>query len=114
MDAAGTPPFTPGTRVVAGRGQLSAKLGGEAVILGLNDSVYYGLDGSGARIWELVQQPISLASIVETLSAEFDVDRDVAMRDLIDLAGTLRERGLLDVVPDAAPGLFGVVADTAP
>jgi hypothetical protein len=96
-------PLTPSTRVVAGRGQLSANLSGEAVILGLNDSVYYGLDGSGARIWELVQQPISLGSIVETLSAEFDVERDVAMRDLVNLAEMLRARGLIDLVPDAAP-----------
>jgi coenzyme PQQ synthesis protein D (PqqD) len=103
MDAPGIPPLTPHSRIVAGRGQLSAKLAGEAVILGLSDSVYYGLDGSGARIWELVQQPVSLASIVDTLSAEYDVERDVAMRDLIDLAHTLRAKGLLDVVPDAAP-----------
>ena len=102
MDAAGNTPLTPDTRVVAGRGQLSAKLSGEAVILGLGDSVYYGLDGSGARIWELVQQPISLASIADTLSTEFDVEREIAMRDLIELAGTLRTRGLLDIVPEPA------------
>jgi hypothetical protein len=103
MDTSRSPQLSADTRVVAGASQLSAKLSGEAVILGLNDSVYYGLDGSGARIWELVQQPISLASIVDTLSAEFDVERDVAMRDLVDLAGMLRARGLLDLVPDAAP-----------
>jgi hypothetical protein len=89
--------------VVAGHGQLSASLSGEAVILGLGDSVYYGLAGSGARIWELMQQPATLASIAEVLTAEFDVEREVAMRDLMSLAGTLRERGLLDVVPDATP-----------
>jgi hypothetical protein len=103
MAESATPPLTPGTRVVAGRGQLSANLSGEAVILGLGDSVYYGLDGSGARIWELAQQPATLASIADTLSIEFDVERDVAMRDLMDLADTLLKRGLLDVVPGAAP-----------
>src|SRR5471032_1846573 len=103
MAASGVPALEPRTRVVAARGQLSTVLSGEAVILGLGDSVYYGLDGSGARIWELVQQPASLASIADVLSSEFDVERDVAMRDLTTLAGTLLERGLLDVVPDATP-----------
>ncbi len=104
MDASGsTPSIAPGTTVVAGRGQLSANLAGEAVILGLADSVYYGLDGAGARIWELVQQPATLASVADALSAEFDVERDIAMRDLIELARTLQQRGLLDVIPDAAP-----------
>jgi hypothetical protein len=103
MGKNGIPALTSRTRVVASRAQLSAKLSGEAVILGLKDSVYYGLDGSGARIWELAQQPATLGSIADTLSLEFDVEREVAMRDLIDLADTLLERGLLDVVPDAAP-----------
>lgn len=103
MDGSAGSTLTPGTRVVAGRGQLSANLSGEAVILGLADSVYYGLDGTGARIWQLVQQPATLASIADTLCAEFDVEREIAMRDLTTLAGTLLERGLLDVVPDTTP-----------
>jgi hypothetical protein len=90
------------TRVVASREQLSTKLSGEAVILGLRDSVYYGLDGSGARIWELVQQPATLGSVAATLSREFDVGEEQAMHDLLALAEELLTRGLLDVVPDAA------------
>ena len=103
MDRSAGSALTPETRIVAGRGQLSADLSGEAVILGLNDSIYYGLEGSGARIWQIVQQPATLASIADTMCGEFDVEREVAMRDLMTLAGTLLERGLLDVVPDATP-----------
>jgi hypothetical protein len=90
------------TRVVASRNQLSTKLSGEAVILGLRDSVYYGLDGAGARIWELVQQPAVLGDVAATVSREFDVDTAAALRDLMGLAGDLLTRGLLEVVPDAA------------
>ncbi len=86
---------------MAAQGQLSTMLSGEAVILGLADGVYYGLDGTGARIWELVQQPVSLADVAETVCREFDVGRDAAMRDLFALADDLISRGLLDVVPEA-------------
>ncbi len=103
MDESGSPKLTPSTRVVAGRGQLSANLSGEAVILGLADSVYYGLDGSGARIWELVQQPATLASVADTLAAEFAVEREIALRDLMELAHSLHQRALLDLVPDSTP-----------
>lgn len=95
--------LTPGTRVVASRNQLSTQLSGEAVILGLRDSVYYGLDGAGARIWELVQQPAVLRDVAATVSREFEVDEAAAMRDLLALASDLLARGLVDVVPDAAP-----------
>ncbi len=96
------PPITPRTRVVASRKQLSTKLSGEAVILGLEDGIYYGLDGPGARIWELLQQPAMLGDVAETICAEFAVGRDAATRDLLSLADDLLTRGLLELVPDPA------------
>jgi hypothetical protein len=95
--------ITPGTRVVTSRNQLSTQLSGEAVILGLRDSVYYGLAGAGARIWELVQQPAALRGVAATVSREFDVDETRAMADILALAQDLLARGLIEVVPDAAP-----------
>ena len=103
MTKHGIPALTSRSRVVASRDQLSAKLSGEAVILGLADSVYYGLDGAGARIWELAQQPVTLAAIADVLTREFDVEHALAMRDLMTLAETLHQRGLLDLVPDTDP-----------
>jgi hypothetical protein len=97
-----SPSITERTRVVASRDQLSTTLSGEAVILGLRDSIYYGLAGAGARIWELVQEPAALGDVADAVSREFDVERDVALRDLLGLTNDLLNRGLLDVVPDAA------------
>ncbi|HEY2848914.1 MAG TPA: PqqD family protein [Gemmatimonadaceae bacterium] len=88
---------------MASRDQLSTQLAGEAVILGLKDSIYYGLDGAGARVWELVQQPAALGEVADAMSREFDVGRGAALNDLLALAGDLLSHGLLEVVPDAAP-----------
>ena len=81
---------------------MSTSLSGEVVILGLDDGIYYGLDGCGARIWELVQEPAALRDVAEILSREFVVDRERALRDLLALAHEFHARGLLDVAPDAA------------
>ena len=94
-----TPALTPESRVVASKNQVSTNLSGEAVILGMHDSTYHGLDPVGARIWALVQEPRSLASVVETLTAEYDVTAERAMTDLVALAGTLIQRGLLEIAP---------------
>ena len=96
-------PVTQHSRVVASRSQLSTNLSGEAVILGLKDSVYYGLAGTGARIWDLVQQPAVLHDVAATIVREFDVDTERATRDLLALADDLLARGLIEVVPDPAP-----------
>jgi hypothetical protein len=91
------------TRVVASRNQLSTTLSGETVILGLRDSVYYGLEGAGVRVWELAQQPATIGDIAAAVSREFDVGPDVALRDLLSLADDLLARGLLEIAPEAAP-----------
>ncbi|HEX6747381.1 MAG TPA: PqqD family protein [Longimicrobium sp.] len=88
--------FTPETVLVAARDQVSAEVEGEAVILNLADGVYYGLDGVGARVWELLRRPRSVAELRDALTAEYDVDPDTAWRDLLVLLGELAERRLVE------------------
>jgi len=93
----GQPPaFTPRTVLVAAREQVSAEVEGEAVILNLADGVYYGLDGVGARVWEMLREPRSLAEVRDAITAEYDVDADTAWRDLLELLGDLRARRLVE------------------
>lgn len=92
--------LTPATRVVAARDQVSAEVEGEAVILSLADGVYYGLDGVGARVWELLREPRTLAELRDAVTAEFDVDAGTAGRDLAVLLAELHARRLVEL-PDA-------------
>ena len=83
------------TPVVASRTQLSTALGDEVVILGLNDEVYYGLDGAGARMWNLLQTPRTIGELADLLSAEFEVTREKLESDLQALLDSLLEKGLV-------------------
>lgn len=96
------PPLTPESVVVASRQQVSAVVEGEAVILGLADGVYYGLDGVGRRVWDLIAEPRSVAELRDTVSAEYEVDASTAERDIFHLLGDLGARGLLEVVAPRA------------
>lgn len=94
-------PLARETIVVASRDQASTMVGAEAIILGMTDGVYYGLDGVGARIWTLIQSPRSLGGVAETLVAEFDVEPVRAWEDLCALTNELVERGLVERDPAA-------------
>ena len=83
--------------VVATRRQLSTMLADEVIILGLDDSMYYGLSGTGARIWELLQAPRTIADIVTTIAEEFEVDRGRVEADLDVLLDELQSRGLIAI-----------------
>ena len=96
------PDISPSTVLVAARDQVSTELEGEAVILGLADGVYYGLDGVGAMVWELLREPRSVAALRDAVTARFDVDAETAERDLLALLEELAERGLVEAAPAAA------------
>ena len=94
-------PLSTSSVVVASKDQVSTNLSGEAVILGMRDGVYYGLDPVGARIWALVQAPSAIGEVANAIAAEYEVPRERALADLLALATQLMERGLLEIV--AAP-----------
>ena len=83
--------------VVVTADQLSTRLGEEIVILGLRDSVYYGLSDVGARIWDLIQTPRTVDEILNTLVAEYEVTGADAASDLGRLLRELETRGLVAI-----------------
>ncbi len=89
--------------VVASSNQLSSSIEDEAVILGLEQGVYYGLNPIGARIWSLVQEPRQVSEIWELILAEYDVDRGRCVRDIVAILTELDEQGLLELRNASAP-----------
>jgi hypothetical protein len=89
--------FPPGAFVVATERQLSTTLGDEVIILGLDDSKYYGLTSVGVRIWELLKSPRTIADILSVITDEYDVDRQRAAADVDALLADLESRGLVAI-----------------
>ena len=85
------------TIVVAAPEQVSCSLGEEAAILNLKNNVYYGMNPVGARVWELLKQPKSVAELRDILLEEFEVDQERCGKDLLALLATLRGEGLIEV-----------------
>lgn len=69
--------------------------GDETVLLNLRTEHYYGLEGVGARFWELVQAKTTFGDAVDILGSEYDVAVEVLEADLKALSTDLRENGLL-------------------
>lgn len=76
---------------------LCCELRGEAVILNLKTGVYYGLDSVGARIWELIKEPISIGDVCERLLDEYKVSQEQCELEVCDLFEQLTELGLVEL-----------------
>jgi hypothetical protein len=71
------------------------RLEGGGVLVDLSTNQIFELNDTGARVWELLNESPSPREAAEQLAREFDVDVDVAMRQLRDLIDTLVGEGLL-------------------
>ncbi|MCU0527692.1 MAG: PqqD family peptide modification chaperone [Elainella sp. Prado103] len=75
--------------------QISSDLAGEAVILQLKSGIYYGLNEVGARLWELVQQPQTVADLRDTILSEYEVDAATCLQDIRMILQALMEAELI-------------------
>lgn len=90
------------TILIASKEQVYCELGDEAAILGLKNSVYYGLNPVGARVWELLQQPRSIGEIRDVIVGEYEVTAERFEKDLIDLLQQMLREGLVELSRDSA------------
>jgi hypothetical protein len=86
------------TVIVASSQQVSCPLGDESAILNLKNSVYYGMNAVGARVWNLLQQPRSVSDLRDILLDEYEVEKELCERDLIALLRKMHGEGLIEVV----------------
>lgn len=87
--------ITGDTVVKIADGQLSTLLGDEVVILGIDESAYYGLSGVGAFIWEHLKIPQRVADLLDAILAEHSVDKAQCEQDLLTLLTDLANNGLI-------------------
>lgn len=85
--------------------QIAARmLGDEMIIMSARDSTLFTLNDVGTAIWQAADGQTSLEEIVERkVCAEFDVDRDEALKDAESFVKELAEHGIL-VVSDQPIG----------
>ena len=88
--------------VIATPEQVSCPLGEESAILNLKNTVYYGLNPVGARVWNLLQQARTVGDLRDTLLDEYDVDATRCETDLLELLEKMRTEGLIQVKSAAA------------
>lgn len=87
----------PQATIVRTPGQLSADIDGEGVVLSIDAGRYYDLNRVGTRIWTLVEQPISVAALIDVLFREFEVERTICEQEVLVFVRQLHAEGLVQI-----------------
>ena len=86
---------------MAGNDQAFSGLGAEAVVLDLNQGMYFGLDPMGTFIWQLIQEPTEVTEVCAAVLGRYKVEPERCERDVLAFLNDLASEGLITVEPES-------------
>lgn len=72
-------------------------LNGDIVMMDLEKGKYFSLNGVGSRIWNLVEEPVEVSKIIDSLLEEYDIDRDECEKNVLEFLSKLESEQILVV-----------------
>lgn len=76
---------------------VASDIDNEKVMMSIEKGQYFGLEPTGSRIWEMIETPVRVSDIIDTLLGQYDVDRETCERDLLAFLGELDEAGIIQI-----------------
>jgi hypothetical protein len=70
---------------------------GTIVIMDLDNSAFYAVEGSIATIWPRIVEGVVIDELVDELALEYDAPPDEIMADICELVAQLVARGAVDI-----------------
>jgi hypothetical protein len=72
-------------------------VGNEAVILDIQSGYFFQLNRTAARVWALIESPISAGELCAKMAESHSVDPALCRDDVIEFIADMRDRGLVAI-----------------
>lgn len=76
-------------------GIMTADMKGATVMLDIETGKYYNLGDVGGRIWEILEEEMTIKQLIEKLMQEYDVTEEQCQKDIEPFLEKMMERGLV-------------------
>lgn len=71
----------------------------ETLLMDVKTMAYFGLDALGTSLWKRIVKGDEPRKLVDELTAEFEIDREIAQRKCAGILFALQKTGLVTLVP---------------
>ncbi|MBP0011911.1 MAG: lasso peptide biosynthesis PqqD family chaperone [Roseofilum sp. SBFL] len=79
---------------------LASNLEDELVMMNIESDSYYGTNPVGTRIWELLEQPVTVSELCGLLQEEFDVDDQTCQQDVLPFIQKIVDEKLVSIIEE--------------
>jgi hypothetical protein len=76
---------------------VASDIDDEKVMMSMEKGHYYGLDSIGRSIWDILEKPMTVSQLIDTLRRDYDVDRETCERDVLAFLEALHADGIIHV-----------------
>lgn len=88
--------FSPGMKVSYSASLSTVSFAGEHVLLNHQSGIYYGVNSTGAFIWELIGKAgCTYSALLEAVLTKYGIPREQAENDVQNLLQELEKEGLI-------------------
>ncbi|NGY80489.1 lasso peptide biosynthesis PqqD family chaperone (plasmid) [Bacillus megaterium] len=84
--------------VIQNEGNIVSDMGGEKVMLNIENGKYYNLGKIGGDIWELIDKTILVSELISNIVAKYDVNKEKCKEEVISFLESMHEERLVRVI----------------
>lgn len=84
--------------VIRREGINATDLHGEKVMMDLNEGKYFALNKVGSKIWDIIDNKISVKDIIEILMKEYDIDEKSCNEEVIGFIGKMNAAKIISII----------------
>ncbi|WP_246943845.1 lasso peptide biosynthesis PqqD family chaperone [Bacillus pinisoli] len=86
------------TIVLQSEGNIVSDMGGEKVMLSIENGKYYNLGEIGGAIWDLINTPKSISELIDKLVGQYDVEEEECKEQILPFLEHLKTENLIKIV----------------
>ncbi|HKO01339.1 MAG TPA: PqqD family protein [Thermoanaerobaculia bacterium] len=87
--------LSPATRIRRNSDIIAAGISEQTILLNPSDWTYVHFNETAARIWEALDEPRSIESVIEVLMRDYAVDRSTCEREVDAFVSEMSGRGFI-------------------
>ncbi|OXS59068.1 coenzyme PQQ synthesis protein D (PqqD) [Bacillus sp. V-88] len=77
------------------KGNIVSNMGGEKVMLSIENGKYYNLGEVGGDIWDTIENPVTITELVDTLMAKYEIDKETCLSHVLSFIEMLKDEELI-------------------
>ncbi|WHY71054.1 lasso peptide biosynthesis PqqD family chaperone [Fictibacillus enclensis] len=85
------------TKVVQASGNIVSDMGGEKVMLSINNGKYYNLGSIGGIIWGKIKTPVKVSDLISDMLNDYQIDEEQCKEEVLPFLEQLHAEQLIQL-----------------